>query len=463
MAILVDVLHKETKLLRRNGQLRVLLLAFAVLLLAAFASGWRQSKQWQADTAAAQTGDQQVFTSQGARNPHDVAHFGQYAFKPIGTLASFDPGVLPATGRGLWMEAHTQNTAEFRSLESGGSRSLLSPAWLLQLGLPLLVVLAGFGLWAAERESGTLRLQIAQSGRWQTLLLGKAATLGGLALLFWLPLAALLAWKDPTRTLLLLAAYALYGWTWMAMTLAVSARVRHARSALAILLAAWLVSALLLPRLATDTAEHLHPSPASSAFWAAVQADQSKGLSGHNSEDAREKALLAQTLKQYGVQTEAELPISFAGVSLQASEEHGNAIYDKHFNALWQTYGAQDRVRLWNGLLSPLLPLQALSQAAAGSDWQHHRHFTQAAEQHRRALQVFLNGDMRDHGKGKDFDYQAEASLWQRAPQWAYAQPTLIAVASPVWPAFILLLLWGVVASLLAVFAAKKCCREVLQ
>jgi len=111
-------------------------------------------------------------------------------------------------------------------------------------------------------------------------------------------------------------------------------------------------------------------------------------------------------------------------------------------------------------LLSPLPALQALSQAAAGTDWQHHRHFVDAAEAHRRALQRFLNDDFAANAKGSDFDYRADPALWSRAPAWHYDRPKLGAPASPVLPAASVLAMWLAVVTVMALVAARRLVRE---
>jgi ABC-2 type transport system permease protein len=456
------VLRKEWQGLARDGRLRVLALALLALLLAALASGWITAQRWQADVAAASGQDRAAWLAQDARNPHNAAHFGQMAFKPAGALSFFDPGISATVGRGVLMEAHNQNPATLRAVEEGSGRlGGLPAAWLLQLGLPLLVVVAGHGLWAGERESGTLRLQLVQGGRWWPLLLGKAAALSLVTLAMWLPLAlGMWALGGGLRAALALLAYAGYAWVWVALTLAVSAWVAQARSALAVLLALWLMSALVLPRVVADIAERLHPSPSPTAFWADVRKAQRDGVDGHNPADARAKALLQDTLKRYGVDSEAALPISFTGIAMQAGEEYGNQVFDRYYGALWATYTAQDRVRLAASLLSPLPALQALSQAAAGTDWQHHRHFVDVAEAHRRALQRFLNDDFTAHARGQDFDYRADPALWAKAPAWHYDRPGLGASASPLLSVAAVLLLWAAVAAGLAVWAARRLVRE---
>ncbi len=456
------VLQKEWRSLARDGRLRVLAVALVALLLAALASGWVTAQRWQADVAAASAQDRAAWLAQGARNPHNAAHFGQVAFKPAGVLAFFDPGISATVGSGVLMEAHNQNPAMLRAAEHGGGRlGGLPAAWLLQLGLPLLVVVAGYAMWAGERESGTLRLQLVQGGRWWPLLLGKALALITVAAAIGLPLALGMFWASGggVRTALALLAYSAYALVWVGLTLAVSAWAAQARTALAVLLALWLASTLVLPRVMADVAERAHPSPSAQAFWAEVRKAQREGIDGHNASDARAKALLQTTLQRYGVTDKAALPINFTGIAMQAGEEYGNQVFDRYYGALWDTYAAQDWVRLGASLLSPLPALQALSQAAAGTDWQHHRHFVDAAEAHRRALQRFLNDDFTVNAKGNDFDYRADPALWSQAPAWQYDRPKLGATASPVLPAAGVLALWLAVVAMMALAAARRLLR----
>lgn len=453
------IVAREWRALARDGRLRWLAAALLALLAAALVSGWIAAQRWQADADAATVQDRAAWLAQDARNPHSVAHFGQYAFKPAGALAFFDPGITATVGSGLWMEAHYQNTATLRPAEQGGGRlGGLPAAWLLQLGLPLLIVLAGYSAWAGEREAGTLRLQLVQGGRWWPLLAGKLAALALVAALLWLPLAAVLAIgaAQVSRALIVAAAYAAYALVWVALTLAVSAWVAQARTALALLLALWLATAMIVPRVASDVAERAHPSPAAQVFWADIRKAQSEGVDGHDAQDQRAKKLLQDTLDRYGVKTEAELPISFAGIALQASEEHGDKVFDRFFGQLWSSYAAQDGTRLAFSLLSPLPALQSLSQAAAGTDVSHHRHFAQAAEAHRRKLQQFLNEDFTKHAKGRDFDYRADASLWAQAPAWRYAPPRLAEAGSPLTLPAAVLGLWLVAALALSVAGARR-------
>lgn len=444
----------------RDGRLLALLVLIGAWFTASLLIGSETMRAWQQEAEDAAALDRANWVGQGAGNPHTVAHFGQYAFKPAAALQWFDPGVSGALGVGVWMEAHYQNPATLRPIEGQAGEILpRSAAALMQWGLPLLLIIAGAPLWAGERESGRLRLQWVQGARPVALLLGKALMLMGLAAVMWLPLGVLAMIDDPPRGIWLILAYLTYAALWTLLTLAVSMRARSTRAALAALLGVWLLSTVIAPRLITNIADQVAPLPSPEVFWAEVRQAQASGIDGHSSSDARRTELLQRTLAEYGVKREEDLPISFTGIAMQAGEEHANTVYDHHYGQLWQQLAAQDAWRLGLGMLSPLPALDQLSQWAAGSDWRHHLHFTDAAEQHRRELQRFLNADFAQHAKGQDFDYQAPAELWAKAPQWAYEPPGLSAVKSPA-AAWLVLVAWLVVIIVLLIGGLRRAQQE---
>jgi ABC-2 type transport system permease protein len=429
------ILAKDTRELVRDGR-ALATIGLAVLL--ALAALWLSAQRLQASESArteAAARDRQTWLSQAAANPHSVAHFSFYAFKPQTALSLFDPGVSPYLGEAIWLEAHYQNPANFRPAEDATEARRfadLSPAWIVAAALPLVVIALGFASLAREREQGLWR-QLAASGVASTAVLrGKAAWLfglaAGLAALVTLPsivaAAGLPAPADASaRWLLIALAVVLYAAAVVGVTLAASASARTTRGALLALLGFWMLSVVLVPRLAATAADALAPVPRAAAFWAEVRGDLDKGLNGHDSRDARRKLLEAETLRQYGVTRVEDLPVSFAGIALQASEEHGNRIFDHHFGRLQAAYERQQRVMRIAGLLSPAVAFRNASAAFAGTDAVHHWHFAREAELHRRAAVKLLNDDMTRNARGLDFEYKAPRELWATVPEFRYATP----------------------------------------
>lgn len=466
--MLLRIARKEALELVRDGRFRTGALAVLGLLVAAVALGGSRAAAVARDHAAAQAATREHWVSQPAKNPHSAAHYGIYAFKPVNALAFADDGVDPYVGVATWLEAHKQNEFQFRPAADGTALQRfgnLGVAVILQLLVPLLIILLGFGAFAGEREAGTLRQLLAHGVPTGVLARGKALGTAAALGVVLVPAAALgglgLAFSGGGsglggRAVTLGLVYVAYFAIWVALTLAVSAATRTARTALLVLLAVWMVNGLLAPRAATDLVRRLHPTPSQFQFTAAVKHDLEQGADGHSPADVRMKAFEAQVLKQYGVDSVSQLPVSFAGLSLNKGEEDGNRVYDKHFGALWQTYRRQEATREWLGLLAPGLAIRALSMGLAGTDVQHHERFTTAAEQYRRMLVTRMNDDITRNAGAAGFDYKADTTLWAAAPAFSYDSPALAETLDAHRPATAVLGGWTVLALVALAVALRR-------
>ncbi|MGO1541965.1 MAG: DUF3526 domain-containing protein [Luteimonas sp.] len=452
----------------REGRLPVVL----VLMLALGALSATLSIQRAAgakhDRLAAEAVEQETFANQGARNPHSVAHFSRFAFRPLAPTAALDPGIGPYAGVAIWLEAHRQDPANLRAAEDRvelGRFADLSPAWLLQVLAPLLVVALAFDALAGERERGTLPLLLGGGVGARTLLAGNALAL---ALVFGLPLLALAlaqlaaGWAHAPAGELLLRivawtfGHALYLGAWIALVLAASTWATRARGALVALLAAWTLATLIAPRLAIGAAEVIAPTPAVDAFYAAITRDLREGMDGHNPTDARREAFERRVLDEYGVERIEDLPVSFAGLALQESERYSHLVFDRHFGVLTGAYRAQERWRLLGAIAGPLPALQQVSMSAAGTDVAHHVDFMAQAEAQRREIVRALDDDLIAHGAGQDFAYVADESLWKTIPKFVYTLPRHAALVLRQWPDWLLLGGWALLAGWLAVRGATR-------
>lgn len=449
------IARKETTELFRDGRFRWGAALVFTLLLVAIVSGWQHATEIRASHTAATEATWERWRAQGDKNPHSAAHYGVYAFKPVTPLSLVDQGVNTYTGVFTWLEAHNQNPFEFRPAQDAPALARfgqMTASSVLQLLVPLLIMLLGFAAISGEREAGTLRLLLSAGVRRDTIALGKAAglTIGLSALL--VPAAgvgalALLLTADVEqvvslpRVALLGGSYLLYFAVVLGVTLTVSAWARSSRAALVTLLGFWIVNALVSPRLATDVARSLHPLPTADVFRAAINDDLRNGIDGHSPQDARQQALRDSVLAAYGVTTLEELPVNYAGISLQAGEEYANRVYDQRFGALASLMLAQEGTHRRLGVLMPLLAIRSASMGISGTDVFHHEHFVRAAEEHRRLIQRTLNGDIAEHSSFGQ-TYSAGPALWASIPRFEYTGPTLSTIVSNEAPSFAVLMLW---------------------
>ena len=438
-------------MLVRRRSYGVLLALFAVLLaLAATLGAVRQNRE-RAQQAEYQTLVRAQWTGQPDRHPHRVAHYGTFAFKPVGPLAAYDPGVESFAGRIQYLEAHRQNAANFAeagALSAAFRLGELSPAFIVQLLLPLLVIVLGHRLVAEDRESGRLRLLLAQGVAPRTLLFGKtlgllAASAPFLALAALATLPVLSASTLPRLALIALAA-ALHTAGWIAFTLWISSRLPTATRALAVLVACWIAQGIVIPRAAAALAAATYPLPSSSEFNARLAADTRALGDSHNPNDPTFAQLRAETLARYGVTRVEDLPVNYGAIVMARGEELSAAVFARHYDELAALMHRQEDLVRGAALLAPGLGLCAVSAAAAGTDLGAQLKFHRDAEAHRFAFVQKLNQLHRDEIRFVgDRDQRLGSATWSAFPDFHAVAPSLRDALRDSGPAWLALLLWA--------------------
>lgn len=412
------------------------------------------------------TADRQ-WHDQPDRHPHRVVHYGHYVFRPLSPLAFFDFGVDPFTGSTLFLEGHRQNSANFS--DAGQSSVLLrfgqlTPAFVLQVLAPLVIVFLAFGSVARERERGQLRLQIVQGVRGATLLLGKLAAHGAVALLLAAPaFVALLAIAVlhpgiAAEAVTMLAGYALYLLLWAAAAVLVSSALPRARDALLALVAGWIVTAILLPRVMPDVAAAAVQRP--SRIETEVQVHERLAAIGdsHDPDDPYFNAFRARVLQRYGVTRVEDLPVNYGGLLMQEGERLTSALYDEFMRVDHARQHEESAIVHAASLFSPVIALRRMSTAMAGTGLDHHARFLVEAERYRYRFVQALNGlhvnVVSPQGAG---DERIDRGHWQDMPRFGYARAAWAEVAPRhAWPAFALLGGWLLAAGAAGTVLAKR-------
>jgi len=465
--MLLRIARKEFTEMVRDGRLRWAGAAIGGLLVVALAAGVTAHRATRAERNAAQSQMQAWWYKQPPKNPHSAAHYGMWAFKPSPALTFVDRGVDPYTGTAAWLEAHRQNDFRFRPAMDATAAQRFgdwTAASVLQQLVPLLIIILAFGAFAGEREQGTLRQVLSLGVRPVTLGAGKAlgiaAALGVVlvpaTLLGVLAMTGIGAGSDLTRVLVLLACYLLFYIAWLGLTLTISAWAPTGRVALAGALGVWMLVSVLAPRVMTDVVRTVHPTPSAAAFAAAMKRDLAGGMDGHGGAAERDKLFKAAVLQKYGVDSLSQLPVSFAGLSLEEGERLGNVVFDTHYSALWKTFADQERVREFAAIVSPVLAIRSLSMALAGTDVAQHVHFQTAAEQYRRRLMTAMNGEIITKAEGTDFEYRADSTTWANVPPFTYVAPGVGWVVERHIPAILLLGVWAASLMLLTAWSVRR-------
>jgi ABC-2 type transport system permease protein len=468
------IARDELRLMLRN---RVALIAFALIVLltlVAVASSWAHQRGVADLRARHQHEAEHAFDAQPDRHPHRMVHYGHFIFRPLSPLAAFDPGVDAFTGNSMFLEGHRQNTANFGDVRQGSLLvrfGQLTPAFVLQIVAPLLLIFLGFGTLARETERGTLSLLMLQGASRGQVVAGKLLALGLVALAAATPaMLGLLAIATqpgaPALPMLAIAAgYLLYLALWVVLVLLVSAVVRRSRDALLVLVALWAVTTVLLPRAAPGVATGIVPLDNRLQTDVAIARDLRRLGDSHNPDDPHFVQFKQALLDRYRVTRVEDLPVNYKGVMALEGERLTAALFDRYAA---RSHAAQERQNALvnaTGLLSPAIALRALSMAAAGTDVAAHRRFLEQAERYRYALVQRLNrmqaedvsyADDVATDAGADRRKRIGAANWQAVPDFRFAAPSGPTLARAALPGLGVLALWLTVATALLTLATRR-------
>lgn len=474
MSVTRLVARDEVRLMLRN---RVAVIAFALLVLltlVAVLSAWSHQRANADLRARHQHKAQHAFDAQPDRHPHRVVHYGHFIFRPLGPLAAFDPGVDAFTGSSMFLEGHRQNTANFGDVRQSSLLvrfGQLTPAFVLQVVAPLLLIFLGYGALARETERGTIRVLMLQGASRGQVVRGKLLALGTVALLAGLPaMIGLLAIASQPGALALPIAvialsYAAYLALWVVLIVLVSALVRRSRDALLALVTLWAVAVVLLPRVAPDVASAAVPLPNRLQTDVAIARDLRRMGDSHNPNDPHFADFKRSILAKYGVTRIEDLPLNYKGLLGMEGERLTSELFDQHARQSHRAQERQNALVAAVGMLSPAIALRSLSMAAAGTDFAGHRRFLEQAEAYRYTLVQRLNrmqaeavsyGDDTATDADADRRKRVSASNWGRMADFAYRAPSGATLAAGPLPGLAIVLGWLAIAAALLAWATRK-------
>ena len=411
---MIAIILNEWKILVRNRSIVYVSLIFILSIISLAWMSNLQSENQSKAQAAAEKHIRAQWDNLEPMNPHRAAHYGVYVFKPISILNSLDDGVSSITGNVLKLEGHVQNEI----VHSEASQSItiskfgkLKPSVILQYVVPLFLIFLSFGSITNDKETGRMKLITLQGVSPEKLVLSKSISiwLYGLMLIMLSVLLqsslGSLALDAGLRLGLTFISYGLYYLIVVCLSTFVSVSFKNNTSAISLLLATWIVWTIFLPKIWGNTVEKVYPLPSRQNFIAQMKEDRSKGIDGHNPRDERRSKLEKEYLVKYKVDSLSQLPINFDGIVMQADEEYGNQVWDKHFGNNYLIYQKQKKLYQLSGLLNPFSSLQNLSMGFCGSDMIHHLDFLKKAEHYRRYLIKTLN-DKHAHGGSKTGEWR---------------------------------------------------------
>ncbi len=471
MSLIKHVALKEIREIVRDGRMRVLAVLVLVLAFAALAFGAQQSLRSQHEREHASENAEAQWEGQGDKNPHVAAHYGTHLFAPTSVATAIDPGVSDFLGRSVRIEAHRRNLASHSAAQDSGSLKRLGAfsvaSVLLQL-VPLLLIALGYGMWSLERERGTLRQVLSTGINLGTLFWGKAIALGlvvGVMLfpaailivlaLWWLGGGDVSAW---IRIFFLGLGYSTYFAIFGALTLAASAMARSSRGALVAMVGAWGFFCLVTPRVATEFAALAVPLPSSAELSRTATKALEKGLDGTREREVEIEAIANDLMAEQGMSDMGMMVDEniVNGIGLQAEAQWENEVFEAIIRDLDDQISSQEAAVSWLGALSPYIAMRSLSAGLSGTDFAHHRHFTEYAELWRQKFIEQLNAAFAENAGDQGWDYKAGPELWENAPAMDYQAPgPFFALHTHAYSIFCLLL-WLLATVALAIRAATR-------
>ncbi|MDC8025103.1 hypothetical protein NBY09_02765 [Elizabethkingia anophelis] len=99
--------------LQNKGIFFLLVLLSCLFVFAAY-TGWKNYSVQEEIRTEHQQEVRQQWESKPDKHPHRMAHYGYLIFRPRYPLSFFDSGLERYTGNSVFLEAHKQNTANFR-------------------------------------------------------------------------------------------------------------------------------------------------------------------------------------------------------------------------------------------------------------------------------------------------------------------------------------------------------------
>lgn len=470
-SILWQVIHFEWRRFWRDKSSVPIALGLILTLATSLYLSHHQFQQRHAQQQKAHDISQAQWKNQPDRHPHRVSHFGDFAFKPEHLLAGFDEGANAFTGHVLFLESHRQNSANFNDATESSALlrfGQLTPAFVLQVVMPLVLIFVGFAMVSQEREQGSLQQLIANGVKPNQLILGKllALAIPSVVLILLLSLAGFgfvimqtgsLQIENLSRIALLGLSYSLYLLIWCVVITAVSTFAKHSQSALVLLIALWLIFCIASPRLSYQIAHQRYPTPSLVAADFAAEDALKKIGDSHNPDDPHFNTFKNNILRQYGVEKIEDLPINYNGLLMQEGERLSTQVYSAQHQKIANDMLQQSTLVSRLAWANPAIAIQQFSRAVSGSDIAHHQAFLADAERQRYKTVQYLNGlQTHEVSHENDKEQRIGKQFWQNAPRENITLPNIHFARSALLQSIAILMVWLILGGLLFNYCVKR-------
>lgn len=460
----------------KNTAVYVITAFIGIILLYAAFSGWENYSNQNQTSEKYQHESREDWLNNPDKNPHRMAHYGNFAFRKSTPLSVFEFGMEPFFGNAIFLEAHKQNSANFS--EAGFSNSMLrfgeiSIAMVLQLLLPLLIFFLGFNAVAAERENGTLKLILSQGISWKQLLKGKILGVASAILLIFIPtiLVLVFLWlllqdfkistDETIKMVLFVLFHFIYLMFFCIIAVLVSAASKTSKKALISLIGIWLVLTIILPRTTQAIGAYLYEAPSKIQFNSDIEKDILKQGDSHNPNDIHYKAIKDSLLRAYKVDSVQKLPFNYSGFIMTEGEKISSRIYNEHLENLLKVYDQQNSFSKAVSFLNPYIAIRNLSMGLSNTDYSSYIDFQKQAEIYRytmaqkmNALQVKYISNKKPGPNDKPLSISKEH--WADLEEFHYELKEIPAILKSEILSIVSIFLWIIALFILLRIAAKN-------
>lgn len=421
--------------------------------------GYREAQQ-EREHAARMFRDQWEGQHKGA---HDAAHYGTWIFKPLHVLGVFHPGLNDYSGTTYRIEAHKQTEVDHSSAGTRGTVLRLgqfSFALLLQLLVPLLILFLASSSVTTEKASGTLRMLLAQGVTFRKLVWSKTGVHYLYAFFLSLPvfsvMLVIVLYAPEGRAYVLHLLFIFIGYQlyyFLCVLLGVIISVRSAGSGISAfaVLAFWLLSCILFPRVMTNTATHRHPPMSRAAFDDHIIQGYREGLGDDGPYYERAKQYENELLSRYHATRLSEIPVDTDALVMQYHEDYKSRVFTYYYKEISEAFAAQQDFIRKASWADPFIGLKRLTAALSGTDFFHHQAFFTQARAYRNYFIRTLNEEQALH-PGQTVP---KTGFYAEIRDFEYREPSLGEILGREITAFGSMLVW-IVCGIAFLFVATR-------
>jgi ABC-2 type transport system permease protein len=225
---------------------------------------------------------------------------------------------------------------------------------------------------------------------------------------------------------------------------------RTNQQSLSALLLFWLLTVIVMPKMAYSLADMQYPIPDRAVFDIQTAQEIAKVGNSHDPDDPYYNEFREQVLAEYGVSRVEDLPVNWRGVLMQEGERITSEVFTQQYAKLMQIAEQQNQLVSKVAWFSPYLLANKLSSIFAATNADSFLHYENAAEQFRFNFIKQLNqmhAEQIDHAH--DREQKVSNEHLANLQQFDYQSPTLQAELNLIYPPLLILLGWLIIGVLL--------------